>query len=587
VPAVSLSSTSTEYVAFNDASSDLPGTTSAPSAGIVAITGTPSASDVSLSTAQVDIAGTSAPPSADQPGNPGSVATNDDRFLSAVWQSGDLWVSNNVGCVPSGDSIIRACMRLTEVATASPSLVFQDNVGNPGQDLYFPAVTMDSAGDLFVSNTLSSSAIYPSANLSGLAAGAATFQSLTIQTGQGLYLPTECGFSGPRWGDYSGAATDPSDPVDVWMTAEYAATSSSNCNWGTATVEATFSLPPPTLTSISPTSGAAGTVVTIRGTALGGGSVDFGTVAATGVSCGPSTCTATAPSNSGTVDVTVTTTAGTSATSPADQFTYLAAYAIGAEGTDGALWVRTDLSYWISLGGRMIAAPAIAAIDQTNGPPVLLYIANSSDHRLYERTLSTNWVLLGPSSTYCLDNPAAVVTGTTLTVACEGSDGALYAATMAVSATGGLPNFSAWAPLGGSLGAGPAVAPVNGTIYYFVTAGFNNGQVWARTSSTAWFATGWNCIGHPAAGIAQDGTTTWFGCQGTDGQLWAGPVWYGVAPQGGAITPGVALGISSAASYMFAEANFGLHSVWMRTSTTGWTDLGGSVLNGVGAVGLS
>jgi hypothetical protein len=262
---------------------------------------------------------------------------------------------------------------------------------------------------------------------------------------------------------------------------------------------------------------------------------------------------------------------------------------VGAEGTDGALWVRTDLTNWASLGGGIIAAPAIAAIPQTSGPPVALFIVTGTDHRLYERTLSTGWTLLGPSSTYCLDSPAAVVTGTapspTLTVACEGGNDALYSATTTFLSTE-LPSFNAWTGLGGSLGAGPAMAPVNGTIYYFVTAGFNNGQVWVRTATTDWGPTPWYCGGHPAAGSAQQGATTWLGCEGTDGQLWAGPVWNGVGAQGGAITPGVALAVDSAADYMFAEASFGAHSVWMRTPSTTWTDLGGGVVNGVGAVGF-
>jgi hypothetical protein len=48
----------------------------------------------------------------------------------------------------------------------------------------------------------------------------------------------------------------------------------------------------------------------------------------------------------------------------------------------------------------------------------------------------------------------------------------------------------------------------------------------------------------------------------------------------------VALAITSGADNMFAEANFGNDSVWLRAPTTNWVDLGGSVLNGVGAVGL-
>ena len=82
----------------------------------------------------------------------------------------------------------------------------------------------------------------------------------------------------------------------------------------------------PTVTSVSPTSGttSGGTQVTIIGTNFtSGATVSFGTNAATGVSCASTTsCVATSPAGSGVVDVTVTTAAGTSATSSGDKFTY-------------------------------------------------------------------------------------------------------------------------------------------------------------------------------------------------------------------------------------------------------------------------
>ena len=87
------------------------------------------------------------------------------------------------------------------------------------------------------------------------------------------------------------------------------------------------STPAPTVTGVSPATGpaAGGTAVTVTGTNLTGGSVAFGGIAATGVSCAANSCTATSPAGTGTVNVTVTTAGGTSATSAADQFTYAAA----------------------------------------------------------------------------------------------------------------------------------------------------------------------------------------------------------------------------------------------------------------------
>ena len=83
----------------------------------------------------------------------------------------------------------------------------------------------------------------------------------------------------------------------------------------------------PAVTGLSPTSGpaAGGTLVTITGTGFTGATVvDFGTTAATDVTvANDTTITADSPAGTGTVDVTVTTPGGTSATSTADQFTYV------------------------------------------------------------------------------------------------------------------------------------------------------------------------------------------------------------------------------------------------------------------------
>ena len=86
---------------------------------------------------------------------------------------------------------------------------------------------------------------------------------------------------------------------------------------------------PPTITGINITSGstAGGTAVVITGTNLSAATgVKFGATAATGLTANTATSiTATAPAGTGTVDITVTTAGGTSATSAADQFTYVAA----------------------------------------------------------------------------------------------------------------------------------------------------------------------------------------------------------------------------------------------------------------------
>jgi hypothetical protein len=93
----------------------------------------------------------------------------------------------------------------------------------------------------------------------------------------------------------------------------------------------------PTVTVVSPTTGpvAGGTTVTITGTNLTGATaVDFGSSAATTFTVNSATqITATAPAGTGTVNVTVVTAGGTSATSSADDYTYVTTATITAVGT--------------------------------------------------------------------------------------------------------------------------------------------------------------------------------------------------------------------------------------------------------------
>jgi len=99
--------------------------------------------------------------------------------------------------------------------------------------------------------------------------------------------------------------TSPIDPVDLF----------------------TFALRVPVVTSVTPDSGPAGggTQVIITGSQFmrKGTSVDFGSNAATTFTVlNSKTISATTPSGSGVVDVTVSDSKGTSSTSSADQFTY-------------------------------------------------------------------------------------------------------------------------------------------------------------------------------------------------------------------------------------------------------------------------
>ena len=339
VPAVQLSSGSIEYVVYNNSDCSTLGCNKlSPTLGVVSITGTPLQGNVAWNEADPGMPATSQPPNADQPGMAGSIATNDDRLLTAVWQNGVLWTGANDACRPPNDSATRPCSRLIQVSTSGPSITQDFDIASTGGGLYYPALGVDAGNNMFVVYNISSSSQFVGVRIVGELASSPP-QSLsgaqTIKAGETTYNMNPCfntaGVS--RWGDYASAAIDPQNPTDVWVAGEYAATgtitnpSDAGCAWGTFAGRLTFSAP--AVGAISPATQQSGgpTVVTVTGTDFtAGATVSFGSAAATNVIvASPNQLTATAPAACGTVDVTVTSLDGTSATSAADHFTYLVA----------------------------------------------------------------------------------------------------------------------------------------------------------------------------------------------------------------------------------------------------------------------
>jgi hypothetical protein len=243
VPAVQLTSNSAEYIVYNRGAS----------LGVVTITGTPLLGNVVWNESDPAAPPTSAPPTADQPGLPGSIDTNDDRFLTAVWENGILWTGGNDACVPGGDTVRRPCSRLIQVFTSTPTINQEFDIATTGGGLYFPAFALDGNGNMYVVYNISSSTEYVGVRITGQLAGAAA-QTLaaaqTIRSGDTTYNMNPCfGTTGAsRWGDYSGAAIDPQNPTDVWVASEYAAIgtstnpSTAGCAWGTFAARLTFAV---------------------------------------------------------------------------------------------------------------------------------------------------------------------------------------------------------------------------------------------------------------------------------------------------------------------------------------------------------
>jgi ribosomal protein L24E len=260
VPARSLSPTATQYVVYNNAdpkTATTPATAqnlATPTLGVVAIAGTPAMGNVTIAEGDPSIQPTSLPPPAPQPTGP-TIATNDDRLLSAVFQGGALWAAGNDACVPPGDTAPRACLRLIEaqISPTTATIAADMRFGEAGAYVYFPAVALDGAGDVGVAYTESSTSRFASLVAAGIpAAGGVLAPTGVIAEGQGQYCdgtcPTDPATGGLRWGDYSAAAVDPTNAGNIFLAGEYAAPHVANpCCWQTAEGVLAFSssIPPP------------------------------------------------------------------------------------------------------------------------------------------------------------------------------------------------------------------------------------------------------------------------------------------------------------------------------------------------------
>jgi IPT/TIG domain len=287
------STMTTQYVVVND-SDCAPSVCASPVIEVDAFTGTPEgAGGVSTNTTSpamtptlVDGTYFGTPP-AQQSGTSTTINTDDDRFLNAVWENGHIWTADGTECTPALDSTPRSCLDYVGVTASNtgvvnPTVTQINNVGVNGSYLSYPAVSLDSAGDVFTVFNESSSSTFPTIMSATIPAGGSTLSAFqTVHASSTFYNPlsfacqTIASTNACRWGDYSGAAQDPSNPKHVWVVSEAedgltssACPSPSEC-WGSDIAQLTVA--PPVITSLNPAYGpvVGGQTVTVDGTDFG------------------------------------------------------------------------------------------------------------------------------------------------------------------------------------------------------------------------------------------------------------------------------------------------------------------------------
>src|SRR5467141_3707486 len=323
-PAQHLSSSTTFYMVTDCTGSCIPSPTSQTNTEtVVSIAGVPPAA-VTVSSSSFSIATSVIGPNAAQPGTSTTLATNDNRVESVVWESNSLWASWNDACVPSGDTRTRTCLRLVQAttsgATATKSQDFDFSAS--GQYYFYSAVT-SFQGQLAVSFGRSSSSIFPSA----MATGRASTDPLNTLQAPAVIRAGTTADTSTRYGDYFGAATDPTPTASstFWVAGEYRKSTTFQ-DWNTVisqvgsfSTSTTFDFS----VSLNPSSGSvvqgSGTTSTVTVSLLSGTTQTV----SLSTSISPSTAglTATVNPTSGSPTYTSTLTIGTAAGTPTGIYT--------------------------------------------------------------------------------------------------------------------------------------------------------------------------------------------------------------------------------------------------------------------------
>lgn len=244
-PVLSLSPTATEYVvSVNEPTSRV--------AHVLSVTGIPPAPVSVAEVATPAINRLGRPPFAAQPPANGRASpgldTNDDRVLDAVFQNGKLWFASNGACVPPGDPLIRSCARVVELATPAMTVTTDVDLSVAGANLLYPAVRPDGNGDLVVVYGESGVAVEPETVVVARTADGTFTQPVVIAQSASPY-------AGNRYGDYFGAAADPTDPATVWVAGESGTDIVGGRGWSTFVASATVTPAggtPPTVRAAPP-----------------------------------------------------------------------------------------------------------------------------------------------------------------------------------------------------------------------------------------------------------------------------------------------------------------------------------------------
>jgi hypothetical protein len=172
------------------------------------------------------------PPQATQPGTATKLDSGDHRMQHVVQKvvgtNTELLMTWGDGCKPAGDTVKRACARVTVTNETAGTALFSKDVATVGAYNVYPAATWNSSNDIVVAFGQCSGTIKPQL-MASASKGTMAFQTpIVLNTG------TNANTTG-RYGDYFAVAQDPANLNNIWTAGEIGGPV--NNDWQTAVVE--------------------------------------------------------------------------------------------------------------------------------------------------------------------------------------------------------------------------------------------------------------------------------------------------------------------------------------------------------------
>ena len=171
----------------------------------------------------------SVPPDSPQLGTTTLVATGDCRTQDIIWQSGLL----HTGFTENYNSA--ASIRYLKIDTTTGTKIDDITYTATGVHMYYPAVTVDAAGNMLMTYSRSSASEYISLYWAAKGVSDSTIGASTVAK------PGTAPMTQTRWGDYTGIAND--GTTTVWAFGGYAGGSA----WNSWISSAVFAAPPQTV----------------------------------------------------------------------------------------------------------------------------------------------------------------------------------------------------------------------------------------------------------------------------------------------------------------------------------------------------